>query len=87
MKKHYSPQLDRELIRELYFEAKARGVPMTSLANRLIRDGLELRRLLERTCAARCRPDQLLLPLRAPRSSQERDESCGSRCRAARKRK
>lgn len=45
--------MDRELVRELYFEAKARRVPMTVLANKLIRDGLELNRLIERTCAAR----------------------------------
>jgi hypothetical protein len=44
----YSPQLPRDLVRELYFEAKAQRVPMTVLADRLVRDGLELHRLLRK---------------------------------------
>ncbi|HWY50679.1 MAG TPA: hypothetical protein VNW72_04275 [Chthoniobacterales bacterium] len=38
--KWYSPQLARELVRRLYFKAKAEGVPMTVLVNRLIENAL-----------------------------------------------
>lgn len=38
--KYYSPRLDRVLITRLYFEAKARRIPMTVLANQLIEKGL-----------------------------------------------
>src|SRR5262245_32457029 len=38
--KYYSPQLRRELISPLYHAAKAAGVPMTSLANRWVAEGL-----------------------------------------------
>ncbi len=40
MKRHYSPQLDRDLISILYHEAKTRRIPMTRLANQLIRAAL-----------------------------------------------
>jgi post-segregation antitoxin (ccd killing protein) len=39
--RHYSPKLSRQLVRELYLHAKAEGVPMTALANRLIEAALE----------------------------------------------
>jgi len=38
--KHYSPQLSRELVHRLYHQAKAEGVPMTVLANRLVEEAL-----------------------------------------------
>ena len=38
--KWYSPQLRRDLVTKLYFRAKAEGVPMTRLANRLIEESL-----------------------------------------------
>ena len=34
--KWYSPQLSREIVSRLYFKAKAEGIPMTVLANRII---------------------------------------------------
>lgn len=34
--KWYSPQLSREVVRRLYFRAKAERVPMTVLADRII---------------------------------------------------
>ena len=40
MKRHYSPQIDRDLVSALYHEAKARGIPMTRLANRLLQAAL-----------------------------------------------
>ena len=40
MEHYYSPRLDRDLITALYHEAKARGIPMTQLASRLIRAAL-----------------------------------------------
>lgn len=39
--KYYSPRLDRSLISPLYHAAKARGIPMTVLASRLVAEGLE----------------------------------------------
>jgi len=38
--KYYSPRLRRELIAPLYRAAKARGIPMTALASRLVAQGL-----------------------------------------------
>ena len=38
--KHYSPQLSRELISQLYFAAKQKRIPMTILANEYVRAGL-----------------------------------------------
>ena len=38
--RYYSPRLDRALVSRLYHEAKAQGVPMTVLTNRLVTDGL-----------------------------------------------
>jgi len=38
--KYYTPQLRRELISPLYHAAKAKGIPMTALASRLVADGL-----------------------------------------------
>lgn len=37
----YSPALDPELISPLYRTAKSRNVPMTKLASRYIKEGLE----------------------------------------------
>jgi len=39
-KKWYSPQIRRDLVRGLYFKAKAQGIAMTVLANHLIESGL-----------------------------------------------
>lgn len=39
-RRYYSPQLDRDLVSALYHTAKARGIPMTKLANRLLRAAL-----------------------------------------------
>lgn len=34
--KYYSPRIRRDLVSRLYLEKKARGIPMTMLADRLI---------------------------------------------------
>jgi hypothetical protein len=34
--KWYSPKLSREIVSRLYYKAKAEGIPMTVLANRII---------------------------------------------------
>ena len=39
--RYYSPRLNRDLISPLYRAAKARGIPMTALASRLVAEGLE----------------------------------------------
>ncbi len=39
--RHYSPQLSRELVRRLYYEAKQEQVPMTVLANKLLQQALD----------------------------------------------
>ena len=36
----YSPRLERETVRRLYFEAKRQRIPMTLLANRLVEKAL-----------------------------------------------
>jgi hypothetical protein len=38
--KWYSPQLRRDLVTRLYFRAKAEGLPMTRLVDRLIEEAL-----------------------------------------------
>lgn len=38
--RYYSPRLQRDLIPALYHAAKARRVPMTTLASALVREGL-----------------------------------------------
>jgi hypothetical protein len=38
--KYYSPQLERELVSILYHKAKAQRIPMTKLANELIKSAL-----------------------------------------------
>ena len=46
---YYSPRLDRTLISPLYHAAKSEGVPMTTLASRLVAEGLE-RMAEDETC-------------------------------------
>ena len=38
--KYYSPRLERDLISQLYHQARTERVPMTALASRLVRAGL-----------------------------------------------
>lgn len=40
--KWYSPQIRRDLVKKLYFRAKAEGIPMTKLTDRLIEHGLNV---------------------------------------------
>ena len=49
---YYSPRLHRTLISPLYHAAKTQGVPMTTLASRLIAEGLQ--RMNEEPQEARC---------------------------------
>ena len=39
--KHYTPPLSRFNVCALHHEAKARGIPMTKLANELVESGLK----------------------------------------------
>jgi hypothetical protein len=39
--RHYTPELRRELVRRLYFAAKAEGIPMTRWLNRLVDGALK----------------------------------------------
>ena len=39
--KHYTPPLSRFIVCALFHEAKARGIPMTRLANDLVEAGLK----------------------------------------------
>ena len=41
--RYYSPRIERGLITRLYHAAKAERMPMTRLASRLLRDGLDAR--------------------------------------------
>lgn len=45
--KWYSPKLARETVRRLYFKAKAEGVPMTVIANRIIEIALDAEEIVE----------------------------------------
>lgn len=45
--RYYSPQLRRDLITKLYYRAKAEGIPMTKLANRMIDEAMSKIVLLE----------------------------------------
>jgi hypothetical protein len=45
--KWYSPRLARETVRQLYFKAKAEGVPMTMMANRMIEKALDTNQAIE----------------------------------------
>ena len=45
--RYYSPRLERDLISTLYHQAKAESIPMTTLASRLIREGLKLKKWKE----------------------------------------
>jgi hypothetical protein len=38
--RHYTPELRRDLVRKLYFAAKAEGIPMTKWLNRLVDESL-----------------------------------------------
>ena len=38
--KHYSPQIRRDLVTQLYFSAKSERMPMTKLTNRLLDEAL-----------------------------------------------
>ena len=42
-KRHYTPKLRLDLVRRLYHAAKAEGIPMTTLSNRLIEESLNRR--------------------------------------------
>lgn len=51
--KWYSPQLRRDLVSSLYYRAKAEGMPMTRLANRLIDEALARLPTADSTAALR----------------------------------
>jgi hypothetical protein len=51
-KKWYSPQLERGVVRALYFEAKARHVRMTTLVNRLVRAALRYEGIMKPSAIA-----------------------------------
>lgn len=57
--KWYCPQLSKELVCQLYHKAKAEGVPMTVLANRLVEEALgnEKRRNTQRIVENRKRTE------------------------------
>ena len=38
----YTPKIKEDLIRKLYQQAKAKGIPMTKLVNQIIRDALKM---------------------------------------------
>jgi hypothetical protein len=50
--KHYSPQLSRELVHRLYHQAKAKRIPMTVLANRLMEKALGNNKRINRQTVA-----------------------------------
>ena len=50
--KHYSPQLSKELVCQLYHRAKAERIPMTVLANQLVEEALGNRKRINRPIVA-----------------------------------
>jgi hypothetical protein len=52
--KWYSPQLAREIVSRLYYKAKAEGIPMTRLANRIIQQALDTEQAIQVQVDARC---------------------------------
>jgi hypothetical protein len=55
MKTVYTPQLDSDLVHQLYVKAKAQQVPMTVLTRNLLRGALELPQKSERPRVVRRR--------------------------------
>jgi hypothetical protein len=45
--KWYTPQLSREIVRRLYYRAKAEDVAMTTLANRIMQEALNTEQAVE----------------------------------------
>jgi hypothetical protein len=43
----YSPQLSREIVSQLYYKAKAEGIPMTTLLNRIVGEALDADNAIE----------------------------------------
>lgn len=43
----YSPRLSREIVSRLYYKAKAEGIPMTTLVNRIVGQGLDADKAIE----------------------------------------
>jgi hypothetical protein len=52
-RKGYTPELKRELVSVLHHEAKARHIPMTALANRLISAALRYEGIADAATASR----------------------------------
>jgi hypothetical protein len=46
--KWYTPQLSREIVRRLYYRAKAEGVAMTTLVNRIVQTALNEEEVVQR---------------------------------------
>jgi hypothetical protein len=46
--KWYSPQLSREIVRQLYHRAKFEQIPMTVLANRIMEKALDTEQVIVR---------------------------------------
>ena len=52
----YTPQLSREIVSRLYFQAKAERVPMTVLANRIMEEALRKPEAIAPTAAEKQKP-------------------------------
>jgi hypothetical protein len=46
--RHYSPQLSRELVSKLYWEAKSQQLPMTKLVSKIIEEALANKKRINR---------------------------------------
>jgi len=47
MRRWYSPRLKRELVSKLYFRAKAEGIAMTTLVNKIVERALDAEKVVE----------------------------------------
>ncbi len=48
MTRWYSPQLSREIVSKLYFRARAEGVAMTTVVNRIVQTALDKEEVIQR---------------------------------------
>jgi len=61
---YYSPRIERQLVSKLYWESQSQKIPMTTLANRLIAEGLgRYRAKRTRKVTAPAHLEQLFLDL------------------------
>jgi hypothetical protein len=73
---HYSPAIERFLVSVLYHEARHRSIPMTRLANEILKSGLAQSagwQLALKSLNSQAPPDHRVTPLPLPPATQTRE--------------